>query len=203
MSEWGIRLILGFSAFLIGSIPFGLLISHLYGVDNLRGQGSGNIGATNVSRVVGFWPAGFLTFLLDALKGILLIAPIRFHWVPDGIIPESKTLLWSLALLAVLGHCYSPWLKFKGGKGVATVFGAILLLAPWSGICGGIAFGLTYLATRKGAAGSLIGLITALSIHRIFYPYEPAFLIFGFMVLVVIYRHESNLDQFLADGVNA
>lgn len=199
MTEWGIYLTLGFAAFFLGSIPFGLLIAHLYGVNDLRGQGSGNIGATNVSRIVGFWPAGVITFLLDAMKGILIIAPIKFHWIHEGFIPASDTLFWSLAFVSVLGHCYSPWLRFQGGKGVATIFGAIFLLAPWSGLLGGVAFGLTYIATRKGAAGSLMGLLTAISVHRIFYPYEPAFLIFGLMVLVAVYRHESNLDQLLAE----
>lgn len=199
MSLWGIRLALWFAAFLLGSIPFGLSISRLYGVDDLRSQGSGNIGATNVTRVAGFWPAGFLTFLLDALKGILLIAPILFHWIPEGMIPESKPLLWSIGLFSVFGHCYSPWLKFNGGKGVATTFGVILLLAPLSGLFGGIVFGLTYLATKKGAAGSLLGLVSALSIHRIFYSYDASMIIFGAMVLIAIYRHESNLDQLLSD----
>lgn len=203
MSPWGGHILLWIAAFLLGSIPFGLFISRLFGVDNLRSQGSGNIGATNVTRIIGFWPAGFLTFLLDALKGIILIAPILFHWVPEGIFPESKPFLWSIGLLAVFGHCYSPWLKFNGGKGVATTFGVILLLAPWSGLFGGVVFGLTYLATRKGAAGSMLGLISALSIHRLFYPYEPSMILFGIMVLVAIYRHESNLDQLLADDRGA
>lgn len=200
MSPWTIRLALCFAAFLLGSIPFGLLISRLYGVENLRDQGSGNIGATNVSRVVGFWPAGFMTLFLDALKGVLLAGPLLFHWVPEGIVPESSTLLWSISLFSVLGHCYSPWLRFNGGKGIATTFGVILLLAPLSGIFGVTVFALAYLATRKVAAGSLLGLLAALSIHRIFYPYESSMILFGAMVLVAIYRHESNLDQLLADG---
>ncbi len=199
MSAWGIRLALGFAAFILGSIPFGLFISRLYGVGNLREQGSGNIGATNVTRVVGFWPAGFLTFFLDAIKGLLLIAPFLFHWIPEGLVPESTTLYWSIGLLSVLGHCFSPWLKFNGGKGVATTFGVILLLAPLSGLVGGLIYGLTYLATRKGAAGSLLGLLGALSIHRIFYPFDASMLLFGAMVLVSIYRHESNLDLLLVD----
>jgi glycerol-3-phosphate acyltransferase PlsY len=197
MNEWGIRIGLFVAAFLIGSIPFGLFIAKLYGVGNLRGEGSGNIGATNVARVVGFWPAGFLTFILDALKGVLLIAPIRFHWIPEGLIPVSTTLLWAIGLFAVLGHCYSPWLRFNGGKGVATNFGVILLLAPFSGLIGGLVFGLAYLSTRVGAVGSLLGLSTAVCVHRIFVPYEPSMLIFAAMVLVAVYRHESNLDALL------
>lgn len=197
MSEAWIRIGMIVLSFLIGSIPFGLLMAKIYGVDNLRGQGSGNIGATNVSRVVGFWPAGFVTFLLDALKGVVLIAPIRFQWIPEGTVPSSSTLLWGIGLAAVVGHCYSPWLKLNGGKGVATNFGVILLLAPFSGIIGGIVFGLAYLSTRVGAIGSLLGLTAAISVHRIFAPFDPSMLIFAAMVLVAIYRHESNLDALL------
>lgn len=199
MNEWTARLLLWVSAFLLGSIPFGLLISKLYGVGNLREQGSGNIGATNVSRVIGFWPAGFLTFFLDALKGVLLILPFQLHWVPEGHFPTSVPMLWSVGLLAVIGHCFSPWLKFIGGKGVATTFGVIFALAPFSGLIGGIVFGLAYYATRVGAAGSLLGLLAAISVYRLFYPFDPAMLLFALMVLVTIYRHDSNLDGLLAD----
>jgi glycerol-3-phosphate acyltransferase PlsY len=199
MSEPWIKLGLLVAAFLVGSIPFGLFIAKAYGISDLRGQGSGNIGATNVSRVVGFWPAGFLTFLLDALKGVVLIAPIRFHWVPIENSFESSTLYWAIGLSAVLGHCYSPWLRFNGGKGVATTFGVVLLLAPYSGAIGGIVFALAYLSTGVGAIGSLLGLVTAVSVQRIFVPYEPSMLIFAAMVLVAIYRHEPNLDALLQE----
>lgn len=197
MNEWGISIGLGVASFILGSVPFGLFVAKAYGVGNLRGEGSGNIGATNVTRVIGFWPAGFLTFLLDALKGLVIIAPIRLGWVPEGVLPGSSPILWAIGLSAVIGHCFSPWLKFNGGKGVATTFGVILFLAPWSGLVGGFVFGLTYLATRVGAAGSLLGLLAALSVHRIFYAFEPAILLFAAMVLVAIYRHEPNLDGLL------
>jgi len=190
---------LGVLSFLIGSIPFGLLVAKIYGVENLREQGSGNIGATNVTRVVGFWPAGFITFLLDALKGVLIIAPIKLGWVPEGILPGSSLFFWSMGLLAMLGHCFSPWLKFNGGKGVATTFGVIGLLAPWSALVGGLVFGLVFVATRVGAKGSLLGLLASVSVHLLFYPFEPSVLLFGAMVFAAIYRHESNLDQFLSD----
>jgi len=198
MTGWVVELGLVVISFLLGSIPFGLLVAKIYGVDNLRGQGSGNIGATNVARVIGFWPAGFITFLLDAFKGLLIVAPAKFGWVSEGILPNSNTFLWMVGVAAMLGHCFSPWLRFNGGKGVATTFGVIGLLAPLSGLVGGAVFGLTYLATRVGAAGSLLGLIAAISVHRIFYPYEPSMVLFGLMVLIAIYRHESNLDGLLA-----
>lgn len=188
------------AAFLLGSIPFGLLISKLYGIENLRGEGSGNIGATNVSRVLGFWPAGALTFFLDALKGVLLILPLRFHWIPDGVLPSEMAILWGLGLSAVVGHCFSPWLRFNGGKGVATTFGVIFVLAPFSGIVGGLVFGLTTYATRVGAAGSLLGLLSAVAVYRLFYPFEPSMLLFALMIYIAIFRHEKNLDGLLREG---
>jgi len=198
MSGWPVEAGLLALSFLLGSIPFGLLVAKVYGVENLRGQGSGNIGATNVTRVVGFWPAGFFTFLLDALKGLLLIAPLKLGWIPEGVLPSSNTLLWGIGVAAVFGHCFSPWLGFNGGKGVATTFGVLGLLAPFSGLVGGAVFGLTYLATGVGAAGSLLGLLAAISVHRIFYPFDPSMLLFGLMLFIVIFRHEANLDGLLA-----
>lgn len=203
MSGWVAEFGLIVASFLLGSIPFGLMIAKIYGVENLRGQGSGNIGATNVARVIGFWPAGFLTFFLDALKGLVIIAPIKQGWVPEGLVPGTNTFLWSVGLAAMVGHCFSPWLRFNGGKGVATTFGVIGFLAPWSGVVGAVVFGLTYLATRVGAAGSLLGLLAAISVHRIFYPFEPSMFLFGLMVAVAIYRHESNLDGLLATKAKA
>jgi len=203
MNAWAIPLGLIIASFLLGSIPFGLMIAKIYGVDNLRAQGSGNIGATNVARVIGFWPAGFITFLLDAMKGVLIIAPVKFGWIPEGLVPSSSTLFWAIGLAAMVGHCFSPWLKFNGGKGVATIFGVIAVLAPFSALVGGAVYGLTYLATRVGAAGSLLGLIAAISVHRVFYPFEPAMLLFGLMVLVAVYRHESNLDGLLEEKATA
>lgn len=198
MSGWPIEAGLLALSFLIGSIPFGLLVAKVYGVENLRGRGSGNIGATNVARVVGFWPAGFITFLLDALKGLIIVAPLKFGWIPEGALPSSNTILWAIGVAAVFGHCFSPWLGFNGGKGVATTFGVIGLLAPFSALVGGAVFGLAYLATRVGGAGSLLGLLAAISVHRIFYPFDPSVLLFGLMLFVVIYRHEANLDGLLA-----
>ncbi len=197
MTEWGVVAGLLLASYFLGSIPFGLLVAKAYGVGNLRGEGSGNIGATNVSRVVGFWPAGFITFFLDALKGLLLIAPIRLGWIAEPWLPASNPMMWGIGLAAVIGHCFTPWLKFKGGKGVATTFGVILFLAPGSGVVGGIVFGLTYLSTRVGAAGSLLGLLSALAVYRVFYPFEPAVLLFGAMVWVAINRHEENLNGLL------
>jgi len=103
-------------SFLFGSIPFGMFIARSFGVGDIRAEGSGNIGATNVARVAGFWPAGFLTLFLDVLKGLLVIVPVKLNWLGLDHFQPSQELLWSIGLAAVIGHCFTPWLKFQGGK---------------------------------------------------------------------------------------
>jgi glycerol-3-phosphate acyltransferase PlsY len=113
-------------AYLLGSIPFGYLIVRLGGRGDVRATGSGGTGATNVTRSAGRW-AGLLTLALDALKGALAIALAR------SLLPDSFGSNWAIAAAGVavlVGHCFPVWLKFRGGKGVATGLGVFLVLAP-------------------------------------------------------------------------
>ena len=137
-------------AYLLGSIPFGFLVAKAKGVD-IRSVGSGNIGATNAMRVLGK-PAGIFVLLMDALKGYAacaFLAPHIFNWLaphfygfvyghpidapfnewPSDLVLRIKILA---GICAVLGHNYTCWLKFKGGKGIATTAGVYLALAPWA-----------------------------------------------------------------------
>ncbi len=133
-------------AYLLGSIPFGFLMAKAKGVD-IRSVGSGNIGATNAMRVLGK-PAGIIVLLMDALKGFgaCLLAIIFYnhyfyqfsglHSTSDSIPLPSQEGMEHFAIIAgifaVLGHNYTCWLKFKGGKGIATTAGVFLALAPWA-----------------------------------------------------------------------
>ncbi|MGH9394091.1 MAG: glycerol-3-phosphate acyltransferase, partial [Terriglobales bacterium] len=110
------------AAFLLGSIPFGYLIYRLSTGDDIRRAGSGNIGATNVLRTAGT-TLGLLTLALDVFKGWLAVE-LGLHWARS-----LPALVAAVLMLVVLGHLYSPWLRFKGGKGVATALGAFLALA--------------------------------------------------------------------------
>ncbi len=206
ISDWVPALAL-ISAFLMGSVPFGLWIARAFKVRDLTSRGSGNIGATNVSRVVGFWPAGFLTLLLDSFKGalpILVCIPVGVSlWAPwlqlEGL-EFSMPLLWGLGLAAVLGHCFSPWLRFRGGKGVATGFGALAVLSPGAAAVGLIAFGLAFLARRIGSMASLAGLFSAAAAHLVIHGVRGTHLVFGaLLVFVVLFRHESNIDALLQE----
>ncbi len=138
-------------SFFIGAIPFGLIIGRLAaGVDITR-RGSGNIGAANVSREIGFrW--GFITLILDTLKGFLplmigLKITIQYHSI----------FLTTLSLALLLGHMYSPFLRFKGGKGVSTGFGIFLALSPISAIISFCIFLLTVYLFNYISLGSIAG----------------------------------------------
>src|SRR6266536_1811314 len=120
-------LLIPLAAYILGSIPFGLILAKLFGRTDVRKGGSGNIGATNVARVAG--PvAGILTLILDVAKGsaaVLLAARLS---------KDSATWMMIAALAALVGHCFPVWLKFKGGKGVATGLGDFLAIAPWAAL---------------------------------------------------------------------
>lgn len=140
------------AAFLAGSIPFGVIIAKRRGVD-IRAQGSGNIGATNVTRVMGIGP-GLVVLVLDALKGAAATL-LAEHWCG---------MHWVIALAgftAILGHCFSPFLGGKGGKGVATALGVFAVMSPALALVGIGVFLVVFGRTRVPALGSLAGIASA------------------------------------------
>src|SRR5258708_14792079 len=112
-----------FAAFLCGAMPVGLLLAKLFGGTDVRKAGSGNIGATNVARVVGPL-AGILTLVFDTAKGAAAV------WLAGRVTSESATWMMIAACAVLLGHCFPVWLKFKGGKSLATALGVFLSLCP-------------------------------------------------------------------------
>jgi glycerol-3-phosphate acyltransferase PlsY len=174
--------ILGFIA---GSIPFGVLIARRRGV-NIKEHGSGNIGATNVARVLGA-RLGLLVLLLDASKGAAPVALAKYHG-------GSQTILAITGAAAILGHCFSPFLRGKGGKGVATAFGVFLVIAPRLAGISVIAFVIIWRLTRVPALGSLAAsaALSALFVARGDTPYM--LLALGTTALLV-YTHRTNLAK--------
>jgi len=146
------------AAYLIGSIPFGLILAKKFAGVNIKDSGSKSIGATNVLRVVKETnpslakKLGIATVILDALKGTLVILIAMFM----GMGIET---LWAIAVLAVLGHCYSVYLNFEGGKGVATGLGVFLILIPIPTIIGAIVWGFCAKVLKISSLSSLLGLI--------------------------------------------
>ncbi len=204
-------------AFAIGSIPFGVIIGRAHGID-IRQHGSKNIGATNVLRVLGT-KAGALCFGLDVLKGLLptLAAGFLAGLVGRLDIPASAGLLW-LAVMAcpILGHMFSPWVGFKGGKGVATGLGALLGVFPVLTLAGMGAFALWVVIVARWryvgiasaiAAASLpvwiIGTFAAAgNLRWLSRPwYEAAWPFLGValaLAVLVIFKHRGNINRTLA-----
>jgi len=173
-------------AYLFGSVPAGVLIARLYGV-NIREVGSGNIGATNVLRALGWGPA-IVVFLFDMFKGGLAVLVARALGV-DG------WLLGGVALAAVLGHNYSIFLGFKGGKGVATSFGTVLFLDPEVALFGLAVAMVVIVLTRYVSAGSLTGTFTAW-VYAAFSG-RPAWelVVLFLMVALVFWTHRENIQR--------
>ena len=144
-------------AYLLGSIPFGFLLVWLVRKEDIRAQGSGNIGATNVVRS-GAKGLGLLTFLLDGGKGY--VAVVVAEWLAGARAPGLRNdLAIAAALFVVLGHVFPVWLRFKGGKGVATAFGAFVAFCPWAALCAlGIWIALVVLS-RYVSLGSIVAAV--------------------------------------------
>ena len=145
-------------AYLLGSVPFGYLIVRATTGGDIRKTGSGGTGATNVSRRAGKF-AGIVTLLFDAAKGgaAILIARQLLH------LPSSDDLYWGIALAAVavmLGHMFPVWLRFRGGKGVATGVGVFLVLAPFAVVFAAVIFLLIVWITRYVSLGSIVAAAT-------------------------------------------
>jgi glycerol-3-phosphate acyltransferase PlsY len=176
------------AAFALGSIPFGVLLARARGVD-LKKVGSGNIGATNAARALGK-KIGVVVLLLDTAKAYLPTAAAL--WLRLGSNVAAAT-----ALAAFVGHIYSPWLKGRGGKGVACGLGAFLALAPE---CAGIAVAacvLVVLITRLGSLGSLVGAASLLPSLYLLHEPRPYVWLGGVMFVLILWRHRQNIDRML------
>ncbi|MCC7492691.1 MAG: glycerol-3-phosphate 1-O-acyltransferase PlsY [Fimbriimonadaceae bacterium] len=177
------------AAYLIGGIPFGLLIAHRHGID-IRTVGSGNIGATNVWRACG-WRAGLPALLADILKGTLpcLLA------VSAG--PPQTGLQIAVAAAAILGHSFSPFIGFKGGKAVATSLGAAFALVPWAALAALLTFLTTVALTRYVSVGSLLGAL-ALGLGTQLGAAPAGLKVLVWLVVILVWvRHRANLGRLL------
>ncbi len=179
---------LGFGAYLLGSIPVGVLVAKSKGIDILN-TGSGSIGATNVYRTLGRGP-GFFVFVLDVLKGLIpaLLARIWFH---EPMFP------FAIGLCAVIGHSLSPWLKFKGGKGIATGVGALLGSIPLVAVAGLACFLFSVLLTRYISFGSILAALSLAPLGFAFGLPISMTIPLAILGLFVVYRHKSNIIRLM------
>lgn len=189
-------------AFLIGSIPFGYLIGRLFYRTDIRSQGSGNIGAMNALRSLGKGGA-VAVLLLDGLKGFFpaffwfwFVKAHHLDLSIDAGFPPGEQILASLSAAgAVLGHCFSPWLRFKGGKGVATSFGAIFALSWPAGLIAVAGWMLGAAITRYSSVGSMLGSILAPFALLLFTRSLPETAYGAFAALLVLYTHRENIRR--------
>lgn len=177
-------------AYLCGSIPFGLLIARAKTGKDVRTVGSGNIGATNVARAAGR-PAAILTLVLDALKGLApVLLAARFAEA------QPPLLLAACAIAAVAGHCFPLWLRFRGGKGVATGLGVSLALAPWAALAGACTWLALYKLLRISSVGSLAGVAVSLLV-AVFTADRSALYGLAGVALLILLRHAGNIRRLL------
>ncbi len=188
-----LHLLLPAAAYLIGSIPFGLLLSRRSGID-IRQHGSGNIGATNVSRLVGK-KVGLITLLLDAVKGFLPMLAAGLLLNSDDSSRDLITALCGAA--AVTGHMFPVFLRFKGGKGVATALGIFLYLAPKALLISVAIFIALAVPTGFVSLGSLLG--AAAMPPSLYFFDEPLwkFWLATFVALMIWIKHQQNIRRLL------
>lgn len=185
-------------AYLVGSIPFGLILAKTFANVDIKSQGSNSIGATNVLRVVKQTnpslakKLGIATVILDAIKGLVIIALAMFLNAP------TETL-WAIAVLAVLGHCYSVYLGLEGGKGVATGLGVFLILIPIPTLIGAIVWIICAKVIKVSSLSSLFGL-TAVVIGAILFnnglevgSNAPVYII----AFIIYYKHIPNIVRLI------
>jgi glycerol-3-phosphate acyltransferase PlsY len=176
-------------SYLLGSIPTGYIVGVLSGVD-IRKAGSGNIGATNVARVVGK-KRGLLTLIVDVGKGFIPV-------FVAGWLELSHTVVALVAILAFLGHLYPVFLKFQGGKGVATALGALLALAPLATVILMVVFALVVVSSRLVSLSSIVAALAApITLWSLFY--SPSVIVTGvFFAVMILVRHRDNIRRLFA-----
>jgi|SRR6476661_6702716 len=191
-------------AYLIGSVPFGYLIVRLTGGGDVRAIGSGGTGATNVSRRAGK-AAGVLTLVLDALKGAIAVLVARVMLGGAAANANTKWFVAAAAVAAIAGHIFPVWLRFRGGKGVATAVGVFFMIAPFALLCAGLLFAIVVAITRYVSLASLAAAVTIpffLWLQKwLIQPradIRPALTAAVVSALLIIFAHRGNIRRLIS-----
>ncbi|MFI5059638.1 MAG: glycerol-3-phosphate 1-O-acyltransferase PlsY [Candidatus Acidiferrales bacterium] len=194
MPETSINLaLLLLAAYLLGSIPFGVILARLFGSADVRKSGSGNIGAANVARVAGPL-AGILTLVFDTGKGAAAV------WLAARFAHEGAAWMMLAGLAALVGHCFPVWLKFKGGKGVAAALGVFLALCPAAALAALLVFLIVAATWRYVSLGSITAAAAIpLLMYFLWAPRHapPLIITFGSLAaaVLVVYKHVGNIQR--------
>jgi glycerol-3-phosphate acyltransferase PlsY len=198
-------------AYLLGSIPFGLIIGKLKGGIDIREYGSGKTGATNVMRTAGT-KLGVLTIVLDVVKagGAVMLAAVIINSSSGSLTIGGVSIYWqhiaqvAAGLAAVAGHNWPIFAKFKGGRGVTAYFGTLFAIFPPAGILGAEVVAITALRSRQMSKGSILGALAAWCLMiplTIAYNFPPIYLAYGLVVIaLLVYQHQDNIKR-LRQGV--
>jgi acyl phosphate:glycerol-3-phosphate acyltransferase len=192
------------AAYFLGSIPVGYLLVRIFRRQDIRTVGSGNIGATNVLRFGGV-SLGILTFVLDVLKGsaaVWLGGALGAWLMPAIPLRKAEALA---ALFAVLGHMFTCWLHFHGGKGVATAFGVFLVASPWAALAAIGVFAVVFALSRYVSVGSILAALSFM-VFAWYFPPGPNPRVFYavecFIALLIVFKHHTNIRR-LFNGTEA
>ena len=177
-------LIVGIASYLMGSIPFGLILTKIFLNKDIREIGSGNIGATNALRT-GNKLIGYSTLILDIAKAIIPVIFVKINY-PD--------LIYIASLCAFLGHVFPIWLKFKGGKGVATYVGILFSINLLLGIIFAASWGIIFLMFRYSSLSSIIGSIS-IPIYILMTDQISNAIFFGIMFILIFFTHRENIKR--------
>ena len=177
-------LIVGIVSYLMGSIPFGLILTKIFLNKDIREIGSGNIGATNALRT-GNKLIGYSTLILDIAKAIIPVIFVKINY-PD--------LIYIASLCAFLGHVFPIWLKFKGGKGVATYVGILFSINLLLGIIFTVSWGIIFLIFRYSSLSSIIGSIS-IPIYILITDQTSNAIFFGIMFVLIFFTHRENIKR--------
>ena len=178
--------IIGIISYLMGSIPFGLILTKIFLKKDIREIGSGNIGATNALRT-GNKTLGYATLILDILKAVIPVIFVKIYY---------SDYLYISSLCVFLGHVFPVWLKFKGGKGVATYIGILCCINIYLGISFGIVWLITFVMFKYSSLSSLVGALSIPIINFLFFN-DQIFYFFIIMFILIFYTHRENIKRLL------
>jgi len=176
--------IIGIISYLMGSIPFGLILTKIFLKKDIREIGSGNIGATNALRT-GNKLNGYSTLILDILKAVIPVIYVKIN-LPDGV--------YISALCAFIGHVFPVWLKFKGGKGVATYVGILFSLNIIFGLVFGICWLIIFFISKYSSLSSLIGSVS-IPVYILFFEGSENVFFYVIMFILIFFTHRENIKR--------